>query len=82
MRYRVIVARGALAEAEAYAEFIRKRSNDDVASDLWWNGLLDAIFSLEQLPTRCPLIAEQADFSEPVHQLYVRIAQNHLSGRA
>jgi plasmid stabilization system protein ParE len=56
-------------EAERYAGFIQRRSNDDVASHQWWNGLLDAILSLESLPARCPRIPEQDNFDFPLHQL-------------
>jgi hypothetical protein len=69
MHYVVVVAKTALDEANQYTAFIRKRSHDHIAADRWWNGLLDAIFSLEKLPGRCPKIPEQAKFKEPLYQL-------------
>jgi hypothetical protein len=63
------MTKAALAEAEYYAEFIRSRSHDSVASDNWWNGLLTALLSLESLPNRCPHIPEQAEFDIKLHQL-------------
>jgi plasmid stabilization system protein ParE len=59
----------ARAEAERYAEFIAERSNDGSSSDQWWNGLLDAIFTLEVLPARCPVIPERAGNELQVRQL-------------
>ena len=69
MKYEVVLTKTAFAEAEDYAEFIRSRSHDSVASDNWWNGLMDAIFSLESLPHRCPHIREQVEFDIKLHQL-------------
>jgi toxin ParE1/3/4 len=69
LRYKVILTKTALSEAEGYAEFIRRKSNDNIASDHWWNGLLDSLFTLEELPARCPSIPEQEDIDFPVHQL-------------
>ena len=68
-RYAVQVAKPALKEAEAYADFILSQSNDHFASDAWWNGLLDALHSLETMPARCPQIPEQANFDRPLRQL-------------
>jgi hypothetical protein len=56
-------------EAEDYAQFILRRSHDEIASNNWWNGLLDAVLSLESFPARCPHIPEQSEFDEHLHQL-------------
>jgi hypothetical protein len=69
MKFTVDITHPALQEASAYAEFIAARCNDRVASDSWWNGLLDAMHSLENMPTRCALIPEQKHFSRPIHHL-------------
>ena len=36
---------------------------------LWYNGLLDAVLSLEVSPARCPLAPESKDSPEPIRQL-------------
>jgi hypothetical protein len=69
LQYEVTFTEPASKDADDYVLLIRERSNDAVASDNWWNGLLDAIFSLESLPGRCPLIPEQENFDYKVHQL-------------
>jgi hypothetical protein len=66
LRYKVILSSTAHAEAERYAEFIRERSNDDEASNNWWNGLLDAIFSPNAYPAailKFPIRSNQAGCS-------------------
>lgn len=68
-KYVVNITDMAREEAEKYADFILEKSNDSVASDRWWNGLLDAIFSLETLPSRCPRIPEQHNVDFPLYQL-------------
>jgi len=67
--HEVIIGRTAYAEAEAYAQFILDQSNDELASNKWWNGLLDAIFSLESMPGRCPVIPERSWSDIKLHQL-------------
>ena len=69
MRYSVEITETALADAEAYVSFIREHSNDDQAAALWWNGLLDAVDSLGELPGRCPAIPEAKHFAGEVRQL-------------
>ncbi len=68
-RYRINITDTAREEAETYAAFILEKSNDSVASDRWWNGLLDAILSLESLPASCTRIPEQPNFDFPLYQL-------------
>ncbi len=69
MRYSVAITDIALADAEEYVEFIRKQSHDEVTAANWWNGLLDAIDSLEMSPGRCPRIPEAKHFAEDLRQL-------------
>jgi len=58
LTYIVKLTKKALAEAEAYAQYILDQSNDNMASNKWWDGFLDPMFSLEALPGRCPLLPE------------------------
>jgi plasmid stabilization system protein ParE len=67
MPFRVDIAPSALADAgEAYL-WMRERSHSE-ATD-WYNGLLEAIFSLESFPTRCRLAAESEDLGIEIRQL-------------
>jgi hypothetical protein len=69
LAYRVEIAAGALRDAEEYYSFILSRSHDALPADAWWGGMLDAVYSLENLPTRCPRIPEQTASTAPLYQL-------------
>jgi toxin ParE1/3/4 len=69
LRYSVEITDAALADAEEYVHFIRKQSHDEMAAVNWWNGLLDAVDSLESLPGRCPRIPEGKHFAGKLHHL-------------
>jgi plasmid stabilization system protein ParE len=68
-KYLVTITDTARIEAERYTDFILANSNDSAASDQWWDGLLDAILSLETFPARCPFIAEESGLERQVRQL-------------
>lgn len=42
---------------------------DPEAAERWFRGLIHAIYSLEELPERCPVIPEQAEFSFEIRHL-------------
>jgi len=56
MAYRVSLA--APAEADLYAAFERIRAAAPSHAERWLTRLFEAIFSLDKLPTRCPVIPE------------------------
>ncbi|MBM3736511.1 MAG: type II toxin-antitoxin system RelE/ParE family toxin [Acidobacteria bacterium] len=61
----------ALADAEDYVRFIRDVRKEPEVAERWFRGLVHAIYSLEELPERCPVIPEQAEFSFEIrHLLY------------
>ena len=71
MPFEVVITDIALADAEEYVTFIRSDRQEPQAAERWWNGLLEAIFSLETMPERCPVIPEHAHFPEEIrHLLY------------
>jgi plasmid stabilization system protein ParE len=71
LRYRVRITDAALADAGDYVRFIRDVKKEPAAAERWYRGLLEAIFSLEELPSRCPLIPEANEFlTELRHLLY------------
>jgi plasmid stabilization system protein ParE len=56
--YRVRITDAALADARDYVRFVRDVKKEPAAAERWYRGLLEAVFSLEELPSRCPLIPE------------------------
>jgi hypothetical protein len=52
LAFRVDITDAALADAEDFVEYVRREKRDTVGAERWWNGLLDALFSLEQQPGR------------------------------
>lgn len=60
-----------MTDAEEYVRFIRETNLEPEAADRWFRGLVQAIYSLEELPERCPVIPEQAAFPfELRHLIY------------
>ncbi len=58
MAFRVDITERALADAEDFVEYVRREKGDALGAERWWNGLLDALFSLEQRPGRGTLLPE------------------------
>lgn len=67
MPFLVEIAPSALAEAEEAYLWMREHSPARAAD--WYNGLLEAIFSLEEFPTRCRLAAESEELRMEIRQL-------------
>jgi plasmid stabilization system protein ParE len=71
LAYEVVITPIALTDAEEYVDFIRSNREQPIAAERWWNGLLEAIFSLEQMPQRCAVVPEHKHFAEELrHLLY------------
>jgi plasmid stabilization system protein ParE len=69
MAYRVSLT--APAEADAYAAFERIREAAPTHAEKWLTRLFEAILSLDELPMRCPVIAEAKELGFPArHLLY------------
>ena len=66
MKYRVEVTAAAQSDAEAAYQWLAART---VHAARWFNGLVEAIESLDAFPTRWPLARESAEFDEPIYQL-------------
>jgi plasmid stabilization system protein ParE len=56
MEYRVELTRRASRDLNGLLE--RIRADDSAASANWFNGLEEAIYSLERFPRRCPIAPE------------------------
>lgn len=67
MVFRVEISPSALADAEEAFLWIQQESPSK--ADEWYNGLVDAILSLENFPNRCPLAPESEDIGREIRQL-------------
>lgn len=67
MAYRVDISLPALADAEEIYLWLKEHSPDRAGD--WYEGLLAAIFSLENYPERCPVAPESADIGKEIRQL-------------
>ena len=70
MLYRVKVSRAAVADAESAYVWMKLNYSERQATK-WFNGLVDAVNSLEEFPTRCPKAPESQELGlELRHLLY------------
>ena len=67
MAYEVDISRQAQADADE--AFVWKGELSFEAANHWYIGLMEALASLEELPTRCPLAPENDTFREEIRQL-------------
>ena len=67
MAYRVDISPSALQDAEDAYLWIKRRAPSRAGP--WYEGLLEAIYGLEHLPTRCPLAPESEDIGIAIRQL-------------
>ena len=69
MAFQVAITEPALVDAEDYVRFIRDIKKEPEAAERWFRGLVQAIYTLEELPERCPVIPEQDEFSFEIRHL-------------
>lgn len=67
MAYRVDISLPALADAEEAYLWVKYHAPDSAGH--WYEGLMQAVFSLENFPTRCPIAAESNLLGSEVRQL-------------
>lgn len=67
MAYRVDISLPALADAEEAYLWVKYQAPESAGN--WYEGLMQAVFSLENFPTRCPIASESADLGSEVRQL-------------
>jgi plasmid stabilization system protein ParE len=63
LEFEVDITEPALMDAEDYVRFIRDIRKEPEAAERWFRGLVQAIYSLEAMPERCPIIPEQKAFA-------------------
>ena len=64
MAFRVDIAPLALADIEAAFLYLRKESRG--RAEKWLLGMLEAIYSLEEMPSRCPIAAESKEVGQEI----------------
>jgi plasmid stabilization system protein ParE len=69
LAFHVDITDPALEEAEDYVHYLRDVRKEHEAAARWFRGLVAAIYSLEELPERCPLVPEQAEFPFEIRHL-------------
>jgi len=67
MSYQVIIQ--PRAEADISAAYAYRAAQAPQAAARWFAGLIEAVYTLEQLPARCPLAPENGHFPEEIRQL-------------
>ncbi|CBN57886.1 MULTISPECIES: type II toxin-antitoxin system RelE/ParE family toxin [Kamptonema] len=67
MAFRVEISPSALTDAEEAFLYMQKDSS--LNAEEWYNGLVNAILSLENLPNRCPLASESEEIGREIRQL-------------
>src|ERR1700738_2511778 len=67
MAFRVEIAPRALLDIEGAYFYIRKKSPDRAAR--WFIGILDAIYSLEKMPSRCAIASESEAIGQEIRLL-------------
>jgi len=68
MAYRVDISPSALQDAEDAYLWIKERAPDRAGD--WYEGLLETIFSLEELPMRCSIAPESEDIGIRIRQIF------------
>ena len=68
MEYRVVMTPEAQAAIDRDIAYIRQQASPKIA-DRWYHGLIEAIASLSDMPTRCGVIPEQWLFDDEFRQL-------------
>jgi plasmid stabilization system protein ParE len=68
MSYRIDLSSVAKAEADAAFLSFSQYTTPDRAQD-WYQGLIKAVASLQEMPRRCALARENAFFSQEIRQL-------------
>jgi plasmid stabilization system protein ParE len=68
MAFRVEVSPEAFADLDAIAIYILERGSLESAGR-WFNGIIDAIRSLGELPTRCPIADESEELQNEIRLL-------------
>ena len=69
MAFQIDITDPALEDAADYVRFVREVKKEPEAANRWFRGLVQAVYSLEDFPERCPLIPEQEGFSFEIRHL-------------
>jgi plasmid stabilization system protein ParE len=67
MAFRVEISPSALADVEE--AFLYIQQDFPLKAEEWYDGLVNAILSLEKFPNRCPLASESEEIGREIRQL-------------
>ena len=67
MKFSVTLSSQAYDELQEAYEWLSQQT--ELHAPNWYNGLVDAVLSLEDNPTRCPRTSESSETSEETRQL-------------
>lgn len=71
MAYHVDISRYAQLDTQDAYDWMEQHSPNHI--DDWFRGLMDAVFSLDEMPRRCGFAPESANYDKEVRQLlYVK----------
>ena len=68
MAFRVEISPQAFTDLDDIADYITRHGSFDRAEE-WFNGIISAIRTLEDLPSRCPVADESEDLEQEAHVL-------------
>ena len=69
MTYRVELTGRADRDLDILYVYVEKNATDSPAATRWYNGIEEAVYSLESSPHRCPVAAEGRRSGQPLHHL-------------
>ncbi len=72
MAFTVKITDSALSDAEEYVRFLQERTRAPETPERWFRRLVAAIYSLEEMPQRCPVIPEAGEFNVELRHLVFR----------
>ena len=68
MAFRVEIAPRAFSDLDGIAAYINERGSNESARG-WFNGIIEAIRDLSDMPSRCPVAEESEALGQQVHLL-------------
>jgi plasmid stabilization system protein ParE len=69
--YTIKITDSALVDIQEHVEYLQREKGPPKAIERWFRGVVAAIYSLENMLRRCPLIPESDEFSDELrHHLY------------
>ncbi len=68
MAYRVELTPQAVSDLDAALQYVVEAA--PARAERWLAGMMAAVYSLEQMPERCPLAPESKDFGKDIREIF------------